>query len=261
MGTALPIWGAIIATVALIMAFARTGPEEAKSKLSEWAAAFRLDRLASWLAAHALDQRVLRYGQWAMLVLLFIGGMLFESWLSFPSRGYPDAMKERISYLSNTAFSAPQNPREKEPPALIFSGDPLNTTSRLRIFVDYSAYAGGWLPVVRVPITEILQPVKDVRQYIPLLYEGRVNEQMVVWFGHPNSDQILPRFSYSLQYAPHITPIRMRAVILLLDAGDKEQHEYAFILESGDSTQILNGARFLIVGQETGDWVRDWETK
>jgi hypothetical protein len=33
----LAIWGAAVATVSLVMAFARTGPDEARSKLAEWA--------------------------------------------------------------------------------------------------------------------------------------------------------------------------------------------------------------------------------
>ena len=33
----LAIWGAAVATMSLVMAFARTGPDEARSKLAEWA--------------------------------------------------------------------------------------------------------------------------------------------------------------------------------------------------------------------------------
>jgi hypothetical protein len=81
----LAIWGAIIGTVGLVMAFARTGPDEARNKLAEWAEVLRLQRLAAFLSRHSLSERVLRYGKWIMVTLLFVGGMLFHSWLVPPS--------------------------------------------------------------------------------------------------------------------------------------------------------------------------------
>ena len=67
------------------MAFARTGPDEAMSKLAEWAAFLGLTKWAHWLAEHAIDARVIRYGWYAMLGLIFLGGILFDRWLSPPS--------------------------------------------------------------------------------------------------------------------------------------------------------------------------------
>jgi hypothetical protein len=79
--TFLPIYGLLIATVALVMAFARTGPDEAKSKLSEWAEFFGLMAASRWLARHALDRRVLKYGAGIMFVLVFVGGIAVGMWI------------------------------------------------------------------------------------------------------------------------------------------------------------------------------------
>jgi hypothetical protein len=75
------IWSTVAGTVGLVMAFARTGPDEARSKLAEWADYFGLKRLAAKLAKYSLDVKVIRYGNWAIAVLLFVGGMLFHAWL------------------------------------------------------------------------------------------------------------------------------------------------------------------------------------
>jgi hypothetical protein len=79
------IWSALVGTTALVMAFARTGPDEARSKLSEWAEFFGFKSAADWLRRHALDRRVLRYGRWLMIALLFSGGMIFQAWLAASS--------------------------------------------------------------------------------------------------------------------------------------------------------------------------------
>jgi len=78
------IWGALLGTLGLVMAFARTSPDEARSKLSEWADFFGLKRAARWLGAHAIDRRVSRYGKWLVFILLFVGGMILQSWLKVP---------------------------------------------------------------------------------------------------------------------------------------------------------------------------------
>jgi hypothetical protein len=77
----LATYGPIIATVALVMAFARTGPEEARSKLSEWADLFGLTKASRWLSEHTLDRQVLRCLAWVMGGLIFIGGTAFGFWL------------------------------------------------------------------------------------------------------------------------------------------------------------------------------------
>jgi hypothetical protein len=86
----LAIWGAIIASVALVMAFARNGPDEVRSKLSEWADFFRLKKAAKWLKDHTIDDRVARYGKWVMMLLLFGGGLGF-GYLLAPTPAQPPA--------------------------------------------------------------------------------------------------------------------------------------------------------------------------
>jgi hypothetical protein len=96
MVTFFTIWGAITGTVGLVMSFARTGPEEARSKLSEWAQTFGFKKVAAWLAAHAVDPKVLKYGKWAMAVLLFVGGIGVGHWWDLgkilPPKAFPPTM-------------------------------------------------------------------------------------------------------------------------------------------------------------------------
>lgn len=73
--TFLAIYSPVIATVGLLMAFARTSPGEARSKLSEWAEYLSLKQASSWFKKHTIDSRVLRYGRWAMIILVFGGGL------------------------------------------------------------------------------------------------------------------------------------------------------------------------------------------
>jgi hypothetical protein len=84
----LPVWAAITATLAVLMAFARTPPEEAALNLSKWLGTARFHQMQRWLQERAIAQWVRRYGRYVMAILLFGGGMLFHSWL-FQTRPLP----------------------------------------------------------------------------------------------------------------------------------------------------------------------------
>jgi hypothetical protein len=79
LATFLAIYGPVLATAAVVMAFARTGPDEARSKLSQWADSFGLKAAAGWLNKHSIDARVWRYGKGIMVILVFVGGFGFGS--------------------------------------------------------------------------------------------------------------------------------------------------------------------------------------
>jgi hypothetical protein len=66
------------------MAFARTGPDEAVSNLSKWLEKAGIHRIPQWLRERSVDRWVLWYGSWVMAGLLFVGGMVFQNWLSKP---------------------------------------------------------------------------------------------------------------------------------------------------------------------------------
>jgi hypothetical protein len=104
------IWSAVVGTVGLVMAFARTGPDEARSKLVEWAEFFRLNKLAIFLNKYALDGRVLRYGRWIMIALLFVGGMIFQGWLN----SLPTSQVVRSAPKSDSATKPPEQVRSKQ---------------------------------------------------------------------------------------------------------------------------------------------------
>jgi len=72
----LTIYAPLVATAGLVMAFARTGPGEAKSKLSEWAEFLGFKKVSQWLGKHAVDPR---YRTVAMLTVVFIAGMAVEN--------------------------------------------------------------------------------------------------------------------------------------------------------------------------------------
>jgi hypothetical protein len=77
----LTIWGAVVATVGLVMAFARTGPDEAASNLSKWAEKVGLHNAPRWLRSKAADRLVLRWGKVVLVLLALVGfcagGILF----------------------------------------------------------------------------------------------------------------------------------------------------------------------------------------
>jgi hypothetical protein len=90
---AFAVWAALTSTVGVVMALARTGPDEAKSNLSKWIEKFGLRWLAARLRSPLIDQRVFRAGLFAMGVLLFIGGLGVGTW-----------------WAAGTAYSLPKSP-------------------------------------------------------------------------------------------------------------------------------------------------------
>jgi hypothetical protein len=82
------IWGCLTGTVGLIMAFARTGPDDAASNLSKWLERAGIHQIPNWLRARQADKLVYRWAMLVMAALLFVGGIGFDSWirgLSIPS--------------------------------------------------------------------------------------------------------------------------------------------------------------------------------
>ena len=63
------------------MAFARTGPDDARSNLSQWLERAGIHRLPTWLRKRRIDILTYRYGMVVMAFLLFIGGIGFDSWV------------------------------------------------------------------------------------------------------------------------------------------------------------------------------------
>jgi hypothetical protein len=82
--TALAIWAGVTGTLGLLMALARTPPDEAASNLSRWLEWTGLRHIPGWLKDRAADRWVFRYGLGMMGVLLFLGGMLFDNWTRSP---------------------------------------------------------------------------------------------------------------------------------------------------------------------------------
>jgi len=82
--TALAIWAAVTGTLGAVMAFARTGSDEAVSNLSKWLEKAGIHRIPQWLRERSVDRWVLRYGSSVMVGLLFVGGMVFQSWWMKP---------------------------------------------------------------------------------------------------------------------------------------------------------------------------------
>ena len=72
------------------MAFARTGPDEAVSNLSKWLERGGLHRIPGWLRARVIDKWAIRGAMLAMAVLLFVGGIGFDSWVRGFSSPFPE---------------------------------------------------------------------------------------------------------------------------------------------------------------------------
>src|SRR5271170_6055605 len=74
------ILGALLAIAGLVMALARTPPNDAVSNLSKWIDWVGLHRLATNLRSPSIDRRVFRLGLISMGILLFIGGVGIGMW-------------------------------------------------------------------------------------------------------------------------------------------------------------------------------------
>jgi hypothetical protein len=77
----LAILGGIATVVQVVMSFARTGPEEAKQKLGQWADLIHLPALAAFLRRYHADTWILYYGsKFRFLVFLAIAAV-FGAWV------------------------------------------------------------------------------------------------------------------------------------------------------------------------------------
>jgi hypothetical protein len=80
------IVGALIAFAGLIMAFARTPPNDAISNLSQWAQWAALYRLSGWLRYRRINQLADRWAKRAMIVLAFVASVGIIVYFSSKSR-------------------------------------------------------------------------------------------------------------------------------------------------------------------------------
>ena len=63
-------WGALGVLAAIVMALARTGPDEARSNLSKWAETFGIPEVPSWLRMRSADRLAFRGAATAMVLLV-----------------------------------------------------------------------------------------------------------------------------------------------------------------------------------------------
>jgi transcriptional regulator with XRE-family HTH domain len=105
---AFAIWGCLTGTVGVVMALARTGPDEAVSNLSKWIEKVGLHRLAFRLRSPVTDRRVFRAGLIAMATLLFIGGVGVGMWLNSSGLTAPPTPGE----LDRTKHALPAAPSQ-----------------------------------------------------------------------------------------------------------------------------------------------------
>ena len=106
----LAIWAAVTGTLGAVMAFARTGPDEAVSNLSKWLEKAGIHRIPQWLRERSVDHWVLRYGSWVMAGLLFCGGMVFQSWLSkpvLPVQSLPITVRSQTDQIQQSSIRDP----------------------------------------------------------------------------------------------------------------------------------------------------------
>jgi hypothetical protein len=78
---AFAIWGVLAGGSGVVMALARTGPEDAKSNLSRWAEWVGVGRIPSWLLARSVDQAAYRWGKVGLFFLASLGvGFICGLW-------------------------------------------------------------------------------------------------------------------------------------------------------------------------------------
>jgi hypothetical protein len=78
----------LVTVAGLIMAFARTGPDDAKANLVRWSTALGLPRLQAWAKTHRPDLWIARIGT----VVAAMGSSTFTYYATF------DKLKENISF-------------------------------------------------------------------------------------------------------------------------------------------------------------------
>jgi hypothetical protein len=92
------VWGmavGILPILVLVMAFARTGPDEAVSNLSKWAHKAHL-RPSIWLSRKDTDTVVIKWAKRSISVLLMVGILAFAAWYNYePETSSADARQER----------------------------------------------------------------------------------------------------------------------------------------------------------------------
>jgi hypothetical protein len=76
------LWFIVTCLVGLVMWGTQVGPNEAVSNLSEWVAKIGIRNPPAWLKERAVDRRVRRGAFFMFVILLFLGGMVFQRWLS-----------------------------------------------------------------------------------------------------------------------------------------------------------------------------------
>jgi hypothetical protein len=109
--TAFTIWAAVTGTLGAVMAFARIGLDEAVSNLSKWLEKAGIPRIPQWLRERSVDRWVLRYGSLVMAGLLFVGGMVFQSWWSKPAI---NVQSSPITARSQTDAAPPSPTRDPD---------------------------------------------------------------------------------------------------------------------------------------------------
>jgi hypothetical protein len=77
-------WFLATCIVGAVMWATQVGPNDAVSNLSEWARKCGIKDPPAWLRARITDRRVRRGAAIALGILLFLGGMGFQSWRSVP---------------------------------------------------------------------------------------------------------------------------------------------------------------------------------
>jgi hypothetical protein len=134
------------------------------------------------------------------------------------------------------------------------SGESTITTDKLRIFVDYSPYRGGWLPKNRVPISDIKDPVSGQRTEIVFTSSGRYMNAGTndLWWGAVGGRYPIP--------APDATDLvpamPVRARLAIIGPSGTEQHYYFMLIRIDPAP---GGRRFGILRGPETDWIAEWE--
>jgi hypothetical protein len=152
----------VVPVLALMMAFARTGPDDAVSNLSKWAGKFGLKRLPEWLLSKDADRWTIRWTRRTILILSILGVTLFAYWMTLKER-YEGDVRTALVYTGGgrlSTFVTTYNSAHGftvSPICFLLYLTLTNNDKVIRRITDYkveisSGFFKSWKPLAPIPL-------------------------------------------------------------------------------------------------------------
>jgi hypothetical protein len=161
------------------------------------------------------------------------------------ARAYAAPLPSRI-YLKDIGLST-------VPQLTLQAKSAVTTVGRLRVFVDYSQYRGGWVPRTRAYIGDIESPVSGQSVQLRLANSARMPNggENDLWWGSPLASHPVSEFELN----PLVPAALVRARISIVGPSGAEQHHYFLLVRSPE----IGGRVGVIPANDADGWIDSWE--